>query len=128
MSHRPGGCRGERLAPVVRHRAIIPFGPLRSSQTANSCGFRDGTLPPSGRYRCGSQAARSLKRVAFLRSMGGEVHGRALMPRRYKRNPNIPALRRGYLNKDPAVTNLAVIDSIEAALLYNVDVVRWKIR
>ena len=52
----------------------------------------------------------------------------ALLPRRYKRNPNILALRARYLDSDPAMTHVAVIDSIQSALAYNADINRWKVR
>ena len=54
--------------------------------------------------------------------------GIVLLPRRYKRNPNILALREQYLDSDPAITHLAIIDSIQRALVYNADTTQWKVR
>jgi hypothetical protein len=54
--------------------------------------------------------------------------GVALLPRRYKTNPNILALRNRYLDDEPDLTNLAIIDSIQIALVYNADITVWKVR
>jgi ABC-type Fe3+-siderophore transport system permease subunit len=51
-----------------------------------------------------------------------------LLPRRYRYNPNIVALTKGYLERPPEETLAVTIESIEQALVSNADVLKWKIR
>jgi len=80
------------------------------------------TSPATSHWNDGLTAGVSAILLAIL------ALGIALLPRRYKRNPNVLALRRRYLDSDPETTHLAIIDSIQAALVDNADTVRWKVR
>ncbi len=51
-----------------------------------------------------------------------------LFPRRYRYNPNIVALTRGYLDHPEEETLKVTIESIEQALVSNADVLKWKVR
>jgi hypothetical protein len=51
-----------------------------------------------------------------------------LLPRRYRYNPNIVALTKGYLDRAEEETLAVTIESIEQALLSNADVLKWKVR
>jgi hypothetical protein len=51
-----------------------------------------------------------------------------LLPRRYRYNPNIVALTRGYLDHPEEETLKVTIESIEQALVSNADVLKWKVR
>jgi hypothetical protein len=51
-----------------------------------------------------------------------------LLPRRYRYNPNIVALTKRYLEEPEEETLRATIDSIEGALAYNADILKWKVR
>jgi ABC-type Fe3+-siderophore transport system permease subunit len=51
-----------------------------------------------------------------------------LLPRRYHYNPNIVALTRGYLDHPAEETLKVTTESIEQALVYNADILKWKVR
>lgn len=52
----------------------------------------------------------------------------ALLPRRYKTNPNPVTLAARYIGQPPETTAEAVVESINRAILYNANIQRWKVR
>jgi hypothetical protein len=65
---------------------------------------------------------------AALLAVAAILLGVGLLPRGYKFNPNIAALREALLDAPPEKTAVLVIDSIVSALTWNTDLLRWKVR
>jgi hypothetical protein len=51
-----------------------------------------------------------------------------LFSRRYRYNPNVVTLRANYLEQPEDQTLKAAIESIEAALVWNAELLKWKVR
>jgi hypothetical protein len=65
---------------------------------------------------------------AALLAVAAILLGVGLLPRGYRFNPNIAALREALLDAPTETTSVLVIDSIVSALNWNNDLLRWKVR
>jgi hypothetical protein len=51
-----------------------------------------------------------------------------LLPRRYKTNPSPVALAARYMEEQPQETAKAIVESINRGIVYNANILRWKVR